>query len=93
MLWKAGIVTPEFSLNWAAGRLGLDFSVLTDLPEQPELPQDLRPKNCFCGPDCSYIVTEAGELWACGNNRFELSVKPSGQQFLLEHMPIEAKFQ
>ncbi|XP_050042217.1 serine/threonine-protein kinase Nek8 [Dermacentor andersoni] len=51
------------------GMLGIDFSTSTDLPVKVELPGGVRPMHCFCTMDSSYLVTDAGELWACGSNR------------------------
>ncbi|KAH7971458.1 hypothetical protein HPB49_024303 [Dermacentor silvarum] len=51
------------------GMLGIDFSTSTDLPVKVELPSGVRPTHCFCTMDSSYLVTDAGELWACGSNR------------------------
>lgn len=61
------------------GMLGIDFSLATNLPVKLELPEGIRPTCCFCASDSSYLVTDAGELWACGSNRNgKLGIKNGG---------------
>ncbi|XP_077549145.1 serine/threonine-protein kinase Nek8-like isoform X3 [Haemaphysalis longicornis] len=61
------------------GMLGIDFSLATNLPVKLELPEGIRPTCCFCTSDSSYLVTDAGELWACGSNRNgKLGIKNGG---------------
>jgi NIMA (never in mitosis gene a)-related kinase len=63
------------------GQLGLGSTESTTKPLSLKLPEEFKAKSIFCGPDCSAILGEDGELLVCGSNRScKLAVRADNQK-------------
>ncbi|XP_066910104.1 serine/threonine-protein kinase Nek8-like [Clytia hemisphaerica] len=51
------------------GNFGLNDRHNRCNPTNVPLPMDTKPRSVVCGTDCSFIITDKGAVYACGNNR------------------------
>ena len=52
------------------GRLGHSNNETCNKPELVTLPDDTKALSCFCGTDCSVVLTHQNKVLACGGNRY-----------------------
>ncbi|ESO92636.1 hypothetical protein LOTGIDRAFT_120493 [Lottia gigantea] len=53
------------------GELGLNNQESYPCPQEiPIAGEEMLPSHVYCGVDCSMIITQDGQLLACGNNRY-----------------------
>ncbi|XP_028404721.1 serine/threonine-protein kinase Nek8-like isoform X2 [Dendronephthya gigantea] len=67
-------VTADHSVfSWGkgdSGRLGHSNNEMVNRPEAVALPENVEALSCFCGTDCSVVLTRQNTVLACGGNRF-----------------------
>lgn len=51
------------------GRLGHSNDEICNKPKSIILPDNCEPLSCFCGSDCSVIITCENKVLVCGGNR------------------------
>lgn len=51
------------------GRLGHSNNELCNKPKTVVLPENTEALSCFCGTDCSLVLTHQNKALACGGNR------------------------
>lgn len=76
-------VTADHSVfSWGkgdTGRLGHSYNKLCHKPKHVLLPEGSIALSCFCGTDCSAIITDENKVLVCGGNRFnKLALNPHG---------------
>lgn len=52
------------------GRLGHNNNEMCNKPEAVKLPENTHALSCFCGTDCSVVLTHHNKVLACGGNRY-----------------------
>ena len=56
-------------LTTFSGRLGHSYNKLCHKPKHVLLPEGSIALSCFCGTDCSAIITDENKVLVCGGNR------------------------